>query len=437
MSISTFFKFPRSPIRTRSFSRLRQLEKDSKMSNPDLSNLNSDPNVVKHEIYTTNVTIPRFSGVEGTIDLESYIERINNHILNKGIVDDNLKIECFKYHLDPEKGTARKIPPMAPFSTGNLSYAEYIKEFKQFFHKETDNDPLRAMSKFLKLRKQDEEDWLSYISRLDVFRADLAKYVTNSPWSNKTDPTIITVEQMAKLITMSKILQESEGSLLSSLYKNIKPTDLLKDIHHKIMEHTAEDPYGQYIALPVRTQSPSPNRNDPQGQNRQPRTRVKSKVRQNRGRSNSRPQTPGQTQIQSQTQIICFNCRKPGHTMYECKLKPAICGNCQYPGHLEEHCWNESFCKYHNAIGHKSRDCRGKPFTQRGGAHARRTQRGNFRRARVRGRGMIAAAQPTQPIIYQNSTGGQMIYPTPDQSPYQTTPIQGKPPKPVIQQTQG
>ena len=112
------------------------------MINTELSSATkaNDPNVIKNEIYTTNVTISRISGVEGTNELGSYRDRINT---------------------DPEKETVGQIPSTTQFSAGKLSYTNCIKEFRQFFHKETDNDPLRTFSKILKLRKPER-------GRLDV-----------------------------------------------------------------------------------------------------------------------------------------------------------------------------------------------------------------------------------------------------------------------------
>ncbi len=53
-------------------------------------------NVVKHSVITTFADVQKFSGEPDTIDLNQYIKRIETLIKNKGIAEENLKIECFK-----------------------------------------------------------------------------------------------------------------------------------------------------------------------------------------------------------------------------------------------------------------------------------------------------------------------------------------------------
>ncbi len=112
-----------SPIITRGF--LRSLENSTMMESPT---------PVKHSVITTVAYVPKFRGEHDTIDLGQYIQRIIILIKNTGITEENLKIECFKEHIDAVKGTARHVITYSHFDNMK-SFDDSIKAFKKRFTK--------------------------------------------------------------------------------------------------------------------------------------------------------------------------------------------------------------------------------------------------------------------------------------------------------------
>ncbi len=98
--------------------------------------------VVKHEIITNVVDIPKFSGEPNTIDLDQYINRVNTFIATKGIADEKFKIQAFKQSIDPEKRAARTIITYRTLEEGINTYQDYIKELRKHFAQRSDTDPL-------------------------------------------------------------------------------------------------------------------------------------------------------------------------------------------------------------------------------------------------------------------------------------------------------
>ncbi len=77
--------------------------------------------VVKHEIYTSTVNIPKFCGDPKIIDVDAWLILIDNHIANKGVADDIIKTEVLKQHINTESGEARHV-----IKPGSLESTEVI-----------------------------------------------------------------------------------------------------------------------------------------------------------------------------------------------------------------------------------------------------------------------------------------------------------------------
>ena len=52
--------------------------------------------VMKHEEFTSNVSIPRFCGDPKIITNDARLSPVNNHIINERVTDDPIKVEVLK-----------------------------------------------------------------------------------------------------------------------------------------------------------------------------------------------------------------------------------------------------------------------------------------------------------------------------------------------------
>ncbi len=321
-----------SPILTRS---LRHLFQNRNSTMPETSS------VVKHSVITTVADVPKFSGEPDTIDLNQYIKRIETLIKNKGIAEENLKIECFKEHIDAVKGTARDVIAYSHFDDIK-TFDEYIKVFKQHFTTKSDRDPIRAMVKFLKIAQEPNEKQTTFISRLDAQAKDIEAIFENSDWSWKDEPKLISLKNMALVMMLAQIIKTNKGVVQERLYKDIKPNIRLGEIDCLLKGYAEVDPACSTYVLAANAESRTP-----------------TTQRQGRSHSRSRASTPhrGRSSSRQRQMVECFNCHKYGHTARDC-YAGITCSNCQYRGHKESVCRNPPWCSFHKMVGHKTADCR-------------------------------------------------------------------------------
>ena len=64
---------------------------NSRISSPSGSNGNN--HIVKHKLYITIANISKFSGETKQTDVDTFINRVDTHIANRGVTEDHLKIE--------------------------------------------------------------------------------------------------------------------------------------------------------------------------------------------------------------------------------------------------------------------------------------------------------------------------------------------------------
>ena len=151
------FNPSRSPVLTRS----------SLVNYPQIlrqmANSNTNDQTVRHEIYTTNVRIPLFSGLPEDVNLDSYITYIDTHIRTKKITSDAEKIDVFKYFLHRDRGEARNVIGIHPLKDGNLNYKDYVIRFKRFFVRDSENEPLRAFVTQLDTKRHDNESLIAFV----------------------------------------------------------------------------------------------------------------------------------------------------------------------------------------------------------------------------------------------------------------------------------
>ena len=70
---------------------------------------NPGKTLVRHEIYTSNVSIPRFCGDYTKIAVDTLLNLVDNHIANKQVQEDKIKFEVFKQYSNNENGEARHV----------------------------------------------------------------------------------------------------------------------------------------------------------------------------------------------------------------------------------------------------------------------------------------------------------------------------------------
>ncbi len=297
--------------------------------------------VVKHSVITTPSNVPKFSGEPDTIDLHQYIKRIDTLITNKGITEDNLKIECFKEHIDNVKGTARHVIAYSHLDS-ITTFDEYLKAFKKHFTTKSDRDPIRAMVKYLKTTPESNESHTAFISRLDAQAQDIETIFENSQWVVSTDKKKISIKNMALVMMLAQIVKSNSGIVQERLYKDIKPDIQLGEVDCLLNGYAEIDPSCKAYVLNASTDSRSSNTH-----------------RQGRSQSRGRSSTPhrGRSPSRQRNMIECYTCHKLGHSSKECYAN-VTCGNCQYRGHRESVCRNPPWCNYHNKIGHRTTDCR-------------------------------------------------------------------------------
>ena len=330
MPLSRSISVRTSPIITRSFKALLA-ERNSTM--PD--------EVVKHSVVTTVAEVPKFSGEPDTIDLNQYIKRIETLIKNRGIVEESLKIECFKEHIDSKQGTARHVITYSHLD--NLAtFERYIQAFKKHFTTKSDRDPIRAMVKFLKTAPETGETQTAFISRLDAQAKDIETIYENSQWSVTGEPKHISLKNMALVMMLAQIVKSNKGIVQERLYKDIKPEIQLGEVDCLLKGYAEIDPTcSQFVLAASTDSSTTPTQ------------------RQGRPQSRARNTTPhrGRSPSMQRRYLECYICKKLGHTARNC-YTGVTCNNCQYQGHKESVCRNPPWCSFHNMIGHKTGDCR-------------------------------------------------------------------------------
>ena len=297
--------------------------------------------VVKHSVVTTVADVPKFSGEPDTIDLNQYIKRIDTLIKNKGIVEDSLKIECFKEHIDAVKGTARHVITYSHLEA-ITTFDKYIQAFKKHFTTKSDRDPLRAMVKFLKTAPETGESQTAFISRLDAQAKDIETIFENSDWTVTGAPKQISLKSMAVVLMSAKIVQSNKGIVREKLFKDIKPDTQLGEVDCLLKGYAEIDPTYSHWVLSADTDS-----------------HTVTTQRQGRVQSRTRNTTPhrGRSPSKQRQYMECYICKKSGHSARNC-YAGITCNNCQYKGHKESVCRNPPWCSFHNMIGHKIANCR-------------------------------------------------------------------------------
>lgn len=331
-----------SPILTRNFGR----NLFQGLSQASSSELNMSENQsVKHTLISSSADIPKFSGLPDSIDLNSYVKRVETLFTTRGHdKEEALKITCFKENIDQTKGTARNVilfPDLDEITT----YAKYLEEFRKHFQDKSDTDPTRAMIKLLKTRQESAEEQTAFISRVGVLCKDFETILKNSTLVDSSDKTKIDVHKIALLLTQSLVIQEQRPIVQERLFKDMKANTELREIDCLLKGYSQLDPSLTQVVLPAhkeaQRESRSPSRSQYRGRSTTPY----------RGRSQSR----------QRYNVECYKCHKLGHMARECYADDT-CSYCNKKGHNDRVCRKKQrpWCNHHKMTGHKTEDCRAK-----------------------------------------------------------------------------
>ena len=326
-----------SPILTRRFSQFLS-KRNSTMGN------DKEQQLIKHTVIQTATEIPKFSGEPNTIEINQYIDRIENLISNRGITTEGLKIDCFKEHIDPHKGTARNVATMSDLKV-HKTFKEFVTAFKRHFTTKSDRDPIRAMVKFLKTTPEQGEQMTTFISRLDTQAQDLNAIFEKSEWADQTDKSKISIKDMARIMVLSQIVRANKPVVQERLYRDLKANTDLCDVDCLLKGYAEIDPESNTFVLATNTST-----------NNHP---VTATQRQGRSQSRVRSITPyrGRSQSRGRINVECYIYHKIGHLAKDCYANDT-CTYCNLKGHNDRVCRKHPWCKYHKRIGHKTVDCR-------------------------------------------------------------------------------
>lgn len=276
--------------------------------------------VLRHEIHTSNINIPKFTGDDNTLGVNKFLNLIDTLLVTKNISDEKRKIEILKENIDPEKGRVRFIINFHQMEEIN-QYEAYKKAFIKHFMSKCDQDPIRSLVKMIKELRTSESD-TEYLARLDRWSKDMNSILKDSDWVEKSSDKM-KVSQVIKLFTFGLLTKNSDDLTAEKLYKDLKSNMNLGEVDY-LMQGYSETRLNPYV-LTVRKQRNSP---------------LEFKKTKSRDAN-----------------IICFNCDSWGHKAQDCYYG-LICRNCKYEGHDEYQCRNPPFCMYHQRIGHKTHECR-------------------------------------------------------------------------------
>ena len=112
-----------------------------------------DDNIVKHEVFTNPIDLPKFCGDNKVLDIDNFISLIDNHIANKGVKDDVLKIEVLKQFVNKSTGVARDVIKLDHL-TDLKNYADYKNIFRKHFKTRDDRDLIRACISLMKVKQE-------------------------------------------------------------------------------------------------------------------------------------------------------------------------------------------------------------------------------------------------------------------------------------------
>ena len=205
-------------------------------------------------------------------------------------------------------------------------YREYVSSFRKHFMKVCDQDPLRAMVKFLSTNGPAGESYTQYISKLDLWCRELLNTIQNSQWKVQGNPNFITLPQALKLVAFSKLIQNVDGLSAERLYKDLNENHKIGETDYFLRGYSEVNPGFNPHVMTVKSTSRSPS----------PGHRASRSISRNRNPTENRARNATKTRYvhSGNSQVQCYKCYTLGHVATYCSSY-IVCGNCQYDGHHE------------------------------------------------------------------------------------------------------
>ena len=335
-------------------SNIFQSNRDSIGSDNKVNKMAGDT-VVKHEVFTNPIDLPKFCGDNKILDIDNFLSLIDNHIANKGVEDDALKIETLKQFVNKSTGIARDVIKLDDL-TELKDYNKYKATFRKHFKTRDDRDLIRACISLLKVKQEPQESRVGFLTRMDAKTKSLTTLLKDSDW--KRDDISIEFTQLAKLLAISKFVETLDRVTAERLHKDIKPKTTLGEILCLITNYQDMPQMLDPILSVAKGQANAQQSSTQEGRQTQHQSRHTSREnRYYRNRSASR----------HNSRVVCYNCNKSGHVSRECWSR-VKCSNCSYMGHVAQNCRSQPWCEIHRRVGHTTANCR-----------SANSQRSNFR----------------------------------------------------------
>ena len=248
----------KSPVKTRSFTHNKSVNTNNLLAQKVQAKTDKmAEQKLLHAVYTNNIEIPKFSGEPEDISLEDYIARIETLIVNKGLQTDDEKIQTFKAHINPEKGSARHMIRWRDFEERIKKYNKYLDAFRKQFTQVGEREPLRVLVSLFNMRRNSNETYPEYICRLDNFTKQIETNLKSTTWTENGHPEHVSLKTLGKILTMARLVTDCTGNMAEKLYKDLTSDTQLSEINCMIKEYLEKDPQSNQYILPVRAQLPS------------------------------------------------------------------------------------------------------------------------------------------------------------------------------------
>ena len=296
--------------------------------------------VVVHQLTQRSPQITKFCGrINGTcVDVESFLESLDNHINSSNITEDN-KLNEAKGYLDLTKGDLKNFVQSWKFK--NLrNYDEFKAYLRDLYGVVTQNDAVKSLSKMFRnfsLSEQCYEDFGGdAYQQINSWKNKLE----SSNWSNNGS---ITINNLAILLHQALTLAHLPLQLVEAIKENWDSTHDLATIRQRVVENIGKVPDVDLSHI------------------------IGTKAKQN-----------GQIQIASVNSNVDNN--QPKRKIFANNVNRSYsCLNCGRNNHYTQDCYARPYCTFHKITGHSLENCYTYNKINNQGRQSRSPNRNQFR----------------------------------------------------------